>query len=417
MLFCALLYVSLSSNSTGPGMAGTGDRTTAGCGGSGCHSMAPSGTFTISGVVLMDAAGTTTVSSYTPGGSYRILIGAGLTILPNFGFQVKATTAAGNTAGTMMAPVGTHTVSAGGDTLCEHSMALNAVTGIDSISVPWIAPAAGTGTVTLRGVLNAVDGTGSTSGDMYIVMPAYPVSEATGPAIAGTFTVCAGSTTSLTHPTPGGTWSSSTPAIGTISTSGVVAGIAAGTTTISYNTGTATATQVVTVSTTPNPVISGSSAVCVAHTITLTGTPAGGTWTSVFTAKATITAAGVVSGVATGVDTIKYQVTNGCGTNTAKKVLTINPNSSSCGLAVNTVTTEEFNIYPNPNRGSFTLDLASPFNGQAYIVVTNATGAKVKDFTVEANNKVDVVLNQPPGVYFIAATTLTQRYFVKVVVE
>ena len=66
--------------------------------------------------------------------------------------------------------------------------------------------------------------------------------------ITGTLTVCAGSTTSLSNATTGGTWSSSDVAKATINSSGVVSGIAAGTATISYLTpGGATATGIVTV--------------------------------------------------------------------------------------------------------------------------------------------------------------------------
>jgi hypothetical protein len=424
-LFCGLLYVSLSSNNAGPAQAGTGDRTALGCGGSGCHS--GSGTFDATGVLLLDAAGTTTLTSYTPGTNYRVLL-AGYSMtggLPSkFGFQVKAVSGTGTTtAGTFNPiPATTHTITAGGVVLCEHSMALPGTPLVDSISIPWKAPSAGTGTVTLKAALNAVNGDGSTSGDFGNAIFSAPITEATStaPPITGTFTVCVGASSTLANATAGGSWTSGTTGVATIgSMTGIMTGVAGGTSTITYVSTSGTSTQVVTVVATPTAAIAGAASVCVAHNITLTGTPAGGTWTSVFPAKATVSAAGVVTGVATGVDTIKYQATNACGTNTAKKVLTITPNSSTCGLPVNatTITTEELFIYPNPNRGSFTLDLASPFNGQAYVVVTNATGAKVKEFTVQANNKIDVVLNQPPGVYFVAATTLTQRYFVKVVVE
>lgn len=423
--FCGLLYVSLSSNNLGPaavsGVDGTNSTSTS-CGQPGCHT-GPGGTFSVQGVGLMDLSTGTTVSTYTPGTSYRILV-VGVPpstgVFTKFGFQVKAVSGAGTTpAGTMSAPAGTHLTTIAGVPICEHSAAITPVGLADSIGIPWVAPAAGTGTVTLKAAINAVNGNGASTGDVSTIMSAT-ITESTVTPITGTFTVCVGATQTLANASSGGSWTSGTTTIATIgSSSGIMTGVAPGTSTITYTSGANTTTQVVTVVGTPTVTITGSSSVCVSHTITLTGSPAGGTWTSVFPAKATVTAAGVVTGMATGTDTIKYKATNACGIDSTKKVLTITPNSSSCGVmvAAATITEEELNIYPNPNRGSFTLDLASPLNGQAYVVVTNATGAKVKEFTVQSNNKVDVALNQPPGVYFVAATTLTHRYFVKVVVE
>ena len=73
--------------------------------------------------------------------------------------------------------------------------------------------------------------------------------------IMGSASVCAGSTITLTDATAGGTWSSSATGVATIgSSTGIVTGIAAGTTTISYTDGTGSATLVVTISPSPGPV-------------------------------------------------------------------------------------------------------------------------------------------------------------------
>lgn len=52
--------------------------------------------------------------------------------------------------------------------------------------------------------------------------------------ITGTLSVTTGNTTQLTSATTGGTWSSSTTTVATIGTAGLVTGVAAGTSTISY---------------------------------------------------------------------------------------------------------------------------------------------------------------------------------------
>ncbi|RZK75305.1 MAG: tandem-95 repeat protein, partial [Pedobacter sp.] len=53
-------------------------------------------------------------------------------------------------------------------------------------------------------------------------------------AIAGTGDVCVGETRTLTNTTSGGTWASATPAVATVSATGVVTGVVAGTSVISY---------------------------------------------------------------------------------------------------------------------------------------------------------------------------------------
>ena len=85
-----------------------------------------------------------------------------------------------------------------------------------------------------------------------------PMTVNPGPAaISGTFAVCVGATTALSDATGGGGWASSNPAAAAIDpVAGLVSGIAAGTTTISY-TVTSTgcmATQVVTVNTLPGAI-------------------------------------------------------------------------------------------------------------------------------------------------------------------
>ncbi|MGN6644994.1 MAG: beta strand repeat-containing protein [Cytophaga sp.] len=66
------------------------------------------------------------------------------------------------------------------------------------------------------------------------ITSAYWSNAPTVAAISGTNTICAGGTTTLTDATAGGVWSSATTSAATISSSGVVTGVAAGTSVISY---------------------------------------------------------------------------------------------------------------------------------------------------------------------------------------
>jgi len=141
-------------------------------------------------------------------------------------------------------------------------------------------------------------------------------------SIGGTLSVCQGSTTTLYNILPGGIWSSSTPAVGTVGVTGVVSGIAAGTSTISYtNAAGCSRTAVVTVNPLPAS-ISGTQLVCVGNTVPLLYAPTG-TWSSANGSIASVSPTGVVTGVATGVTTVSFTNSFGCS-----RVLSITVNAS-----------------------------------------------------------------------------------------
>ncbi len=140
---------------------------------------------------------------------------------------------------------------------------------------------------------------------------------AIGPII-GASSTCVGTTITLSDTTAGGTWSSSNPSVATVSSTGVVTGISAGTTTITYTVGASFVTKVITI--TASASISGPSTVCVGASISLAGSPSGGIWTSSSTAIASVTSTGgVVTGISAGVVTITYSA-GGC---LATKLVTV----------------------------------------------------------------------------------------------
>jgi len=148
--------------------------------------------------------------------------------------------------------------------------------------------------------------------------------------ISGTTPVCAGSSQTWTSTTTGGTWSSSATSIATVgSSNGTVTGVSAGTAVISYSVSTGacvnTATRTVTISAPIAQTITGTTPVCVGSTATWTGTTSGGTWASASSGVATIGAStGLVTGVSAGTALITYSVTSGACINTATKAVTIN---------------------------------------------------------------------------------------------
>jgi uncharacterized protein YjdB len=144
--------------------------------------------------------------------------------------------------------------------------------------------------------------------------------------ISGPSSVCPASIITLTDGVAGGVWSATN--IHATVAGGIVTGVTAGVDTIIYTVtdgcGTAIATTTVTVNSLPNAgTISGPSGVCVASVITLTDGVTGGVW-SARNIHATV-ANGIVTGVTAGIDTIMYTVTNGCGKDTATKIVTVNP--------------------------------------------------------------------------------------------
>lgn len=144
--------------------------------------------------------------------------------------------------------------------------------------------------------------------------------------IVGSNPICMGDAPTYTNALAGGTWSSSTPAVATISAAtGALTTLSAGTTTISYTTPAGgVSILILTVNGVPAPPISGPATVCIGSTITLTSTTSGGTWSTSGT-YATVSSSGVVSGIAEGMDNITYSASNSCGTGFTFVPVTVAP--------------------------------------------------------------------------------------------
>ncbi len=121
-------------------------------------------------------------------------------------------------------------------------------------------------------VIITYGGTGCFQFSPVVVDPVSP--------IRGPNTVCVGQTIPLTDSTIGGTWSSGSTAIATVSAGGVVTGVSGGTVTITNTAYTGClATTVITVNPLPSA-ITGPGTVCSNGFIGLSSAPGGGTWSS-----------------------------------------------------------------------------------------------------------------------------------------
>jgi uncharacterized protein YjdB len=132
-------------------------------------------------------------------------------------------------------------------------------------------------------------------------------------SITGSTTICAGSTTTLSDATTGGTWTSSNTTVATVNFStGIVSGLTAGTSAITYSIGSCYVTATVTINPLP-AFITGPTSVCVGSIITLSDATSGGIWSSSVPAYGSIDAvSGMVTGISTGTTFIIYTLPTGC---------------------------------------------------------------------------------------------------------
>lgn len=164
--------------------AETGLGNAAGCAsGGGCH--APSVTAAITVAIELDSAGGKPTKYYIGGGTYTVKMtgtNTGSTTLPDFGFQLasikgSAAVTTPTNEGTFTATTNTHIAPAtqyNVVVMAEQSTTLKATSGtggkgttyVESFS--WKAPAKGTGTISIWGVVNAVNGNGNAdAGDLW----------------------------------------------------------------------------------------------------------------------------------------------------------------------------------------------------------------------------------------------------------
>ncbi len=159
--------------------------------------------------------------------------------------------------------------------------------------------------------------------------------------ISGVPSVCIGATTTLSHSSPGGTWTSGNPLIATVgSSSGIVTGVALGNTTITYAMGPGCFSTISVTVNASGGAITGPGSLCVSMSGLLTASPSGGTWSSSPTSIATVAPSGLVTGVASGTATITYSIIGGCyATKTVSVTTTGGPITGTAGVCRGFTTT------------------------------------------------------------------------------
>lgn len=273
----------------------------------------------------------------------------------------------------------------------------------------WVSNTPGVATVNNAGVVTAVSPgsatftfteTGGCISDATTPITVYlnPVTSFTGPS-----SICVGSTTTVT-PTTAGTWSSSNPAVATITNAGLVTGISAGTAQLVY-TQTATGCQstplTVTISSKQTITMSPAS-ICIGGTINLTPST-GGTWTTTNPTVATVTLAGVVTGVAGGTANLIFTTTAGCPSDpftgisvTPRPTVTITGPSGICIGATTTLSASTTGTWTSNNP------LIATVNASTGVVTGVAEGTATFYFTSTAG-----CISLPTGVITVHPKPIT----------
>ncbi|WP_341838723.1 Ig-like domain-containing protein [Chitinophaga caseinilytica] len=264
-------------------------------------------------------------------------------------------------------------------------------TAVATVDANGIVTGVTAGTSTITYTVTSVSGCVSTTTTI-VTVNALP----NAGAITGTTDVCVGLTTDLDNVAPGGVWTSSNTAMATVDANGIVTGVTAGTSTITYTVTSvsgcvSTTTTIVTVNALPNAgAITGTTDVCIGLTTDLDNAAPGGVWTSSNTAVATVDANGIVTGITAGTSTITYTVTSvsGC-VSTTTTIVTVNalPNAGTITGTTDVcvgLTTDLDNVAPG---GVWTSSNTTVATADANGIVTGLTaGTSTITYTVTSTS-------------------------------
>ena len=303
--------------------------------------------------------------------------------------------------------------------------------------------------------------------------------------ITGTLTVCTGSSTQLAGlgtAAPENTWVSATPGVATVSSNGLVTGVAAGSCGITYTLSSGYS-QTVTVTVSSLPVISGTLSLTAGSTSQLSGSPAPASanpWSSAATRIATVSSSGLVTGISAGVSDITYTNSHGCTITATATILPATPsviavdaslqssasqgnqwyysptgdgegsaipgatapsytpdkvgwywtvvtqggNSSEPSLRKYRLSSDSpnmYNLYPVPNDGQFTLSITTTGKQIFDVTIYTKLGQKVYELhDLEIDGQYSREINLRPaasGVYLIIVQSEQEKQILKMNVE
>ena len=92
----------------------------------------------------------------------------------------------------------------------------------------------------------------------------------------------------------------------------------------------------------------------------------------------------------------------------------LNLPNSPCTVNVDENVASTFNVYPNPNHGTFTVQMAQ---GLEQVRVMNSVGQVVNMFNAQSAKQFEVAMNLPTGLYFVEVTSNGRKLTQRVIVE
>jgi|GEM_PF-1074303 len=265
------------------------------------------------------------------------------------------------------------------------------ITPVDATSCTLSSYTPATGTITVTYTL------GGASTTAVVTVVALPGT------ISGTTTVCEGATTTLSSSTPGGEWSSTSANATTSGTTGIITGVSTGTATISYTMGGCATGTTVTVQNAPANII-GITGLCTSNTTILNSTPSGGTWTSSSTATGTIDAtSGILTGIASGITTVSYTLTNGCR---KTQTVTVNETPTTITGTATICSGTTATLTCTPTGGSWTSNATGIVSvGSATGIITGGTdGTATITYSLGAGCSTTTVVTTTPSPASITGT-------------
>ena len=368
----------------------------------------------ISGVAAVCTGLNTTLSDGTPGGAWSSSNNALATVVGSTGVVtgvasgvpfISYTMPTGCNVNVQVTVSTTPTAITGVFSVCQ---GLTTTLSDGVLGGTWTS--GNTAIATVVGTSGAVTGVSAGTASITYTMPGACIatqSVVVNPlpaAIVGANNVCVASSTTLTDPTAGGTWSSSNVALGTVgSLSGAVTGLSSGPMIITYTLPTTCiATLPFTVNALPSA-ITGITAVCTGLTTNLSDVTAGGTWSSSNTAQATVGSTGVVTGVTPGVPNIVYTLPTGC---TAVTPVTVNPSPVAITGSNTVCTTLTTTLTDATSGGTWSSgDISLATVGSTGIVTGLVPGVVVISYTLPAGCSANLQMTVNPQPAAIVGST------------